>query len=47
MLAKLYPVVLAPVLLAFWRRRVRWRTGGLFAVFALVVLGLRTLAAKF
>ncbi len=38
-LAKLYPLVLAPVLLAFWWRRVRWRTGGLFAVFALVVLG--------
>lgn len=38
-LAKLYPVVLAPVLLAFWWRRVRWRTGGLIAVFVLVVLG--------
>ena len=38
-LAKLYPVVLAPVLLAFWWRRVRWRTSGLFAAFALVVLG--------
>ena len=38
-LAKLYPIVLAPVLLAFWWRRVRWRTGGLFAAFALVVLG--------
>jgi len=38
-LAKLYPVVLAPVLLAFWWRRVRWRTSGLFAMFALVVLG--------
>lgn len=38
-LAKLYPLVLAPVLLAFWWRRVRWRTGGLVAVFALVVLG--------
>jgi hypothetical protein len=38
-LAKLYPVVLAPVLLAFWWRRVRWRTGGLFAAFALTVLG--------
>lgn len=38
-LAKLYPVVLAPVLLAFWWRRVRWHTSGLFAAFALVVLG--------
>ncbi len=38
-LAKLYPIVLAPVLLAFWWRRVRWRTGGLFASVALVVLG--------
>lgn len=38
-LAKFYPVVLAPVLLAFWWRRVRWRTGGLFVAFALVVLG--------
>jgi len=38
-LAKLYPVVLAPVLIAFWWRRVRWRASGLFAVFALVVLG--------
>jgi hypothetical protein len=38
-LAKLYPLVLAPVLLAFWWRRVRWRTSGLFAAFALVVLG--------
>jgi hypothetical protein len=38
-LAKLYPVVLAPVLLAFWWRRVRWRTSGLLAAFALVVLG--------
>lgn len=38
-LAKLYPVVLAPVLLAFWWRRVRWRAGGLVATFALVVLG--------
>lgn len=42
-LAKLYPVVLAPVLLAFWWRRVRWRTSGLFAVFVLVVLGGYTL----
>lgn len=38
-LAKLYPLVLAPVLLAFWWRRVRWRTGGLFAISVLVVLG--------
>lgn len=38
-LAKLYPVVLAPVLLAFWWRRVRWRASGLFAAFALIVLG--------
>lgn len=38
-LAKLYPLVLAPVLLVFWWRRVRWRTSGLFAAFALVVLG--------
>lgn len=38
-LAKLYPLALAPVLLAFWWRRVRWRTGGLFAAFALVVMG--------
>lgn len=42
-LAKLYPLVLAPVLLAFWWRRVRWRTGGLIAVFVLVVLGGYTL----
>lgn len=38
-LAKLYPLVLAPVLLAFWWRRVRWRTSGLFVAFALIVLG--------
>lgn len=38
-LAKLYPLVLAPVMLAFWWRRVRWRTSGLFAAFALIVLG--------
>ena len=37
-LAKLYPVVLTPVLLAFWWRRVQWRTSGLIAVFAVVVL---------
>lgn len=37
-LAKLYPVVLAPVLLAFWWRRVRWHTSGLLAVFAVVLL---------
>ncbi len=42
-LAKLYPLVLAPVLLAFWWRRVRWHTGGLFAAFVLVVLGGYTL----
>lgn len=38
-LAKLYPIVLAPVLLAFWWRRARWRTGGPSAAFALIVLG--------
>ena len=37
-LAKLYPLVLAPVLLAFWWRRVRWRTSGLIVAFAVVVL---------
>lgn len=42
-LAKLYPVVLAPVLLAFWWRRVRWQTGGLFTASVLVVLGGYTL----
>jgi len=38
-LAKLYPLVLAPVLLAHWWRRLRWRSSGLVIVFALVVIG--------
>jgi hypothetical protein len=38
-LAKLYPVVLAPVFLAHWWRRLRWRTGGLVLVFVLVLFG--------
>lgn len=37
-LAKLYPLVLAPVLLVHWWRRLRWRTSGLLAVFTVVVL---------
>lgn len=37
-LAKIYPLVLAPVLLAYWWRRWRWRTGGLIFVFALVLV---------
>lgn len=36
-LAKLYPLVLAPVLLAFWWRRLRWRTCGLLGVFGIVL----------
>lgn len=37
-LAKLYPIVLAPVLLTFWWRRSRWRTGAHFATALLVVI---------
>lgn len=36
-LAKLYPIVLAPLLFTFWWRRVRWRTFGLFTAFVFVI----------
>lgn len=38
-LAKIYPLVLTPVLLGFWWRRLRWRSSGLVGVFVLVLLG--------
>lgn len=38
-LAKLYPLVVAPVLLVHWWRRHRWRTGPLVGLAALVVVG--------
>ncbi len=38
-LAKLYPLVLAPVLLAHWWQRFRWRTAGPICVFCLVLFG--------
>ena len=37
-LAKLYPLVLAPVLLSYWWRWWRWRSTGLVALFALIVI---------
>lgn len=43
-LAKLYPVVLAPVLLAFWWRRVRWCVSGFFAAAAIIVVGVCALS---
>lgn len=38
-LAKLYPLVLAPVLLVHWWRKLRWRTGQLVLVAALILVG--------
>jgi len=37
-LAKLYPLVLAPVLLAYWWRRLRWGTIALLALFSFVLV---------